>query len=132
VVNPSPVRTTDWVKVTCRTRDTFVVAGIAFKGKKFDGIYLARRNGWELTYAGKIENGFTAVSERDIRQRAETLRARKQPFAKPVRKPKAQWLKPHLLAGVEYRALTGDRKLRHPLFKGRRQDLMDNARRARK
>ncbi len=34
--------TTDWVKVTCRNRDTFVVAGIAFKGKKFDGIYLAR------------------------------------------------------------------------------------------
>jgi bifunctional non-homologous end joining protein LigD len=118
-------RTTDWVKVTCRKRDTFVVAGIAFKGKKFDGIYLARRVGRDLLYAGKVENGFTPASERDLRGRAEALRVRKQPFAEPVRKPKAQWLTPGLLVDVEQRALTGDGKLRHPSFKGVREDLMD-------
>jgi len=55
----------------------------------------------------------------------EALRTLKQPVSKPVHKPKAQWLKPQLLADVEYRALTGDGKLRHPSFKGLRQDLMD-------
>jgi hypothetical protein len=36
----------------------FVVAGIAFKGGKFDGIHFGRRKGWALIYAGKVENGF--------------------------------------------------------------------------
>jgi bifunctional non-homologous end joining protein LigD len=38
-------RTANWTKVTCRTRETFIVAGIAYNaGNKFDGIYPARRN----------------------------------------------------------------------------------------
>jgi bifunctional non-homologous end joining protein LigD len=36
-------RTSNWTKITCRKRDTLVVAGVAYNGKKFDGIYLARR-----------------------------------------------------------------------------------------
>ena len=40
-----------------------------------------------------------------------------------VKKPKALWLKPEVLADVEYRALTGDGKLRHPSYKGIRDDL---------
>jgi bifunctional non-homologous end joining protein LigD len=35
----------NWTKVTCRKRETFVVAGIAYKGNKFDGVYLPRREG---------------------------------------------------------------------------------------
>jgi bifunctional non-homologous end joining protein LigD len=38
-------------------------------------------------------------------------------------KPKAHWLKPELLVDVEYRALTGEGKVRHPSFKGIREDL---------
>ncbi len=33
-------RTNDWVKVTCRQRETLPIAGLALDGKKFDGIYL--------------------------------------------------------------------------------------------
>src|SRR5262245_25237930 len=45
----------------------------------------------------------------------------------PVRKPTAQWLKPQLLADVEYRPLISDGKLRHPSFQGLREELMKNA-----
>ena len=100
-----------------------MVAGIAFKGGKFDGIYLGRREDGELLYAGKVENGFNAESEHDLRQRAEKLKARAQPLTKKIKKPKATWLKPKLLVDVEFRALTGDGKLRHPSFKGVREDL---------
>ena len=111
--------------MTCRKRETFIIAGVAFKAGKFDGIYLARRVGHALAYAGKVENGFSAASQKDIRARAEKLTSRNQPFAKPVKKPKAQWLKPKLKAEVEYRAITTDGKLRHPSFKGLRADLHD-------
>jgi bifunctional non-homologous end joining protein LigD len=46
-----------------------------------------------------------------------------QPFAKPIKKPKAQWLQLKLKVEVEYRAVTADGKLRHPSFKGLREDL---------
>jgi bifunctional non-homologous end joining protein LigD len=52
----------DWTKRTCRQRETFVVAGIAFNRGKFDGIYLARRENGELLYAGNVENCGTGLA----------------------------------------------------------------------
>jgi bifunctional non-homologous end joining protein LigD len=116
-------RTADWTKRTCRQRETFVVAGLAYKNKKFDGIYLGRRDEDDLLYAGKVENGFDDATVKDLERRAKKLVARRQPLTKKVAKPKATWLQPKLLADVEFRALTGDGKLRHPSFKGIRDDL---------
>lgn len=116
-------RSVDWTKRTCRQRQTFVVAGLALNRGKFEGIYLARRENGALHYAGKVEHGFDANSEKQLRRRAEKLKARVQPLTKKIKKPKALWLKPKLLVDVEYRALTGTGKLRHPSFKGIREDL---------
>jgi bifunctional non-homologous end joining protein LigD len=116
-------RTAHWTKVTCRTRETFIVAGVAYNPNKFDGIYLARRKEDGLVYAGKVENGFTPASQHDLESRANHLRTRTQPLTRKIRKPKAHWIKPKLLVDVEYRALTGEGKVRHPSFKGLRNDL---------
>lgn len=90
-----------------------MVAGIAHKNKKFDGIYLARRDEDDLIYAGKVENGFDEATTKDLDRRAKKLVTRKQPLTKRIAKPKATWLKPELLVDVEFRALTGDGTLRH-------------------
>jgi len=114
-------RSANWTKVTCRKRATFVVAGIAYNRNRFEGIYLARPD--DMTYAGKVEHGFTPVSQKELEKRAKGLESRTQPLARRIRKPKAHWLKPELLVEVEYRALTGEGKVRHPSFKGIREDL---------
>jgi bifunctional non-homologous end joining protein LigD len=116
-------RSADWTKRTCRQRETFVVAGIAFDRGKFDGIYLARRENDELLYAGKVENGFDPTAAKTLQKRAESLKTNTQPLTQKIKKPKATWLKPKLLVDVEYRALTGGGKLRHPSFIGIRDDL---------
>src|SRR5262249_19762847 len=41
-----------WVKAPCKQRDTFVIIGLALKGTKFDGFYLAEELGGKLAYAG--------------------------------------------------------------------------------
>jgi bifunctional non-homologous end joining protein LigD len=41
-----------------------------------------------------------------------------QPYTKKIAKPKAVWVKPTLLAEVEYRAKSAHGTLRHPSFKG--------------
>jgi bifunctional non-homologous end joining protein LigD len=99
-------RAASWSKVTCRTRDSFAVAGIVYNRNKFDGFYLARRKEGGFLDAGKVENGFTRASQRDLEVRAKALKSRLQSLTKKIRKPKAQWLKPELLVDVEYRALT--------------------------
>ena len=113
-----------WTKVTCRNRETFYVVGIAHKRERFDGIYLARREGKELIYAGKVERGFKDKSIADLTKRAEPFKRRLQPFSRKMKKPRATWYEPHVRVDVDYRALTGTGRLRHPMYKGVREDLL--------
>ncbi len=112
-----------WVKVTCRQRETFPIVGYSLKDGKFDGLYLGRETKGGLEYAGKVENGFDGKTAKSVVERLKPLIVRAQRLAKKVDKPKAKWVKPDLLAEVEFRALTGERKVRHPSFKGLREDL---------
>lgn len=116
-------RSNAWTKVTCRKRETYLIAGYALKNGRFDGLYLARRAGDRLRYAGKVERGFSEEAKRDVRARLEPLVQKSSPLADKIKKPKARWVKPALLADVEYRALTEDGLMRHPAFKGLREDL---------
>jgi len=116
-------RTAAWVKATCRKRDTFWAAGVAFKGGKFDGLYLGRREGSRLHYAGKVERGFDDATARAVVSELLPLKTRKSPLAERIRKPKATWVRPVVPVDVEYRALTGEGLVRHPSFKGIRRDL---------
>jgi bifunctional non-homologous end joining protein LigD len=117
-------RSSAWIKKPCRKRDTFFVAGWAEKGKSFDGLYLAKRSGRKLVYAGKLERGFSAKEEREIVAMLKPLVAVKQPMtATRERFPKAKWVKPELMVEAEFRGRTAEGLLRHPSFKGVREDL---------
>jgi bifunctional non-homologous end joining protein LigD len=57
-------RGNDWVKKACAQRETLPIAGFAIKENKFDGLYLGRRKGEELIYAGKVDHGSTPLQRR--------------------------------------------------------------------
>lgn len=118
-------RTDAWTKTTCRQRETFVLAGVAEKRGHFDGVYLGKREGRRLVYAGKLERGFSDEDKRRILEMQERLKSRKQPIDAPRKFPKARWMKPTVLLDAEFRGKTGEGLLRHPSFKGVRRDLMD-------
>lgn len=118
-------RNESWVKTVCRKRETFPVVGFVRKEPRtIAALYLGRREGRELVYAGKAGTGFTGDTARDLRERLDPIATRKSPLTKPVKKPKATWVKPGILVDVEYRAVTEDGRLRHASFKGLRDDLM--------
>lgn len=118
-------RTSLWMKTTCRHRDTFVVAGVAQKQGRFDGLYLGRSERGKLIYAGKLERGFSEMETVRMMTMFSKLKAKKQPIRAARRFPKAQWLEPRVLVDAEFRGTTGEGLLRHPAFKGIRRDLMD-------
>ncbi|NYG44840.1 bifunctional non-homologous end joining protein LigD [Bradyrhizobium sp. IAR9] len=115
-------RGNNWVKKTCEQRETLAIAGFALDEGKWDGIYLGRRKGDDLVYAGKVDHGFDKVSATDLQRRLKPLIRKTQPYAKRIAH-KGIWVEPKLLAEVEYRAKSAEGKVRHPFFKGLREDL---------
>jgi bifunctional non-homologous end joining protein LigD len=115
-------RTNDWVKVTCAQRETLPIAGFALDGNKWDGIYVGREKAGQLVYAGKVDHGFTPETEKDLRARLKPLIRKTQPYAKRIAH-RGIWVEPSLLAEIEYRAKSAEGKVRHPFFKGLREDL---------
>jgi bifunctional non-homologous end joining protein LigD len=114
-------RTNSWVKKTCAQRETLIIAGYALDGTKFDGIYLARRKGVDLIYAGKVDHGFDKASAADLLARLKPLIRKTQPYTKRIAH-KGFWVESTLMAEIEYRAKSAEGKVRHPFFKGLRED----------
>jgi bifunctional non-homologous end joining protein LigD len=115
-------RGNDWVKKTCAQRETLAIAGFAMKGNQFDGLYVGRRKGKDLIYAGKVDHGFDNDIAKDLRSRLKPLIRPAQPYTKKIAH-RATWVEPTLLAEIEYRAKSAEGKVRHPVFKGLREDL---------
>jgi hypothetical protein len=52
---------------TCAQRDTLTIAGFALDGKDWDSIFLGRRKGNDLVYAGNVDHGFDKTSVAKLR-----------------------------------------------------------------
>lgn len=115
-------RGNNWVKKTCAQRETLTIAGFALDGGKWDGIYVGRRKGSDLVYAGKVDHGFDKTTAADLQKRLKPLIRKTQPYARRIAH-KGIWVEPKLLAEIEYRAKSAEGKVRHPFFKGLREDL---------
>jgi bifunctional non-homologous end joining protein LigD len=115
-------RGNSWVKKTCQQRETLTIAGFALDGEKWDGIYLGRRKGKDLIYAGKVDHGFDKNSAAALRKRLTPLIRKTQPYAKRIAH-RGIWVEPKLLAEIEYRAKSAEGKVRHPFFLGVREDI---------
>lgn len=89
---------------------------------QWDGLYVGRRKGDDLVYAGKIDHGFDKASTAELRRRLEPLVRKTQPYAKRIAH-KGVWVEPKLLADIEYRAKSAEGKVWHPFFRGLREDL---------
>ena len=83
---------------------------------------VGRRNCDELIYAGKVDHGFDKASIADLRKRLTPLIRKTQPYTKRIAH-KGIWVEPKMLAEIEYRAKSAEGKVRHPFFRGLREDL---------
>jgi bifunctional non-homologous end joining protein LigD len=114
-------RTSDWPRKTCVQRETLTIAGFALEGK-WDGIYVGRRKGKDLIYAGKVDHGFDKTSAADLQKRLKPLVRKTQPYTKRIAH-RGIWVEPKLLAKIEYRAKSAEGKVRHPFFRGLREAI---------
>ncbi|OBQ85620.1 DNA ligase D [Mesorhizobium sp. WSM3873] len=119
---------TSWVKVKCIKSDTFpIVAFVAKLGaepRRIASLYIGRREGDRLLYAGKAQSGYTLEVARRVRERLDPLIIGRSPLSEPIVKPKATWVRPEVLAEVQFSGVTDRGILREAVFKGLREDLV--------
>jgi bifunctional non-homologous end joining protein LigD len=115
-----------WIKSKCTNRQEFVIVGYlpsAKTGRGLRSLLVAYREKGELRYAGRVGTGFSTLQGDDLLKRLKTLKATRPPVTPtPAGQKGAIWVKPELVAEVEFRAWTAEGILRHASFQGLRED----------
>jgi bifunctional non-homologous end joining protein LigD len=120
-------RGTDWLKVKCVHEQEFVIGGFTLPSNGSHGVgalLLGYYEGKKLIYAGRTGTGFTQKTHRVLRDQLEKMRATQTPFERPPAEAQrgAIWVKPKLVAQVNFATWTADNLLRQASFKGLRED----------
>ena len=124
-------RTGAWRKIKLVGRQEFVIGGwVPLKGTDASrvGALLVGYHGKagagevELHYAGAVGSGFSDAHRQELARLLKHHASDDSPFADPVAKPGARFVRPQLVAEVEYRGWGPTGALRQPSYKGLRAD----------
>jgi bifunctional non-homologous end joining protein LigD len=119
-------RSRDWLKFKCEQGQELVVGGFtAPKGSRieFGALLLGYYDeGGALRYAGKVGTGFDEDTLRDIGRKLRALRVGDSPFGDAIRERDVTWVRPELVAQIQFSEWTSYGRLRHPAFLGLRDD----------
>jgi bifunctional non-homologous end joining protein LigD len=132
---PGPVRTDDWIKIKCDRDDEFVVIGwLAGKGARarLGALCLASYGKEGLRYRGRVGSGLDDATIDQLLARWPGLETETYPGsgAVPEEAKGARWTRPEVVVSVRFQGFTPDGHLRHPVFRGIRDDIAPDACRA--
>jgi bifunctional non-homologous end joining protein LigD len=120
-----------WRKSKCELTDNFPIVAfvekLGAKPRRIASLYVGRREGEELLYAGKVQSGYSLDAARELREVLNPYIRRKTPLSVPIVKPKATWVEPVVEAEVAYSSKTEAGLVREAVFKGLRDDLAETA-----
>jgi bifunctional non-homologous end joining protein LigD len=120
-------RTKTWIKLKCRSRQDFVIAGYsAPAGSRtgFGALLLAFYDRqMKLRYAGKVGTGFDEHLLATLAKRLSGMKRSDSPLVDPPRERGITWVKPQLVCEVAFAERTADGILRQASFMGLRADI---------
>jgi bifunctional non-homologous end joining protein LigD len=122
-----PGRGRDWLKIKCLASQEFVIGGFSEPSGARDGLgalLLGVHEDGELRYAGKVGTGFDTKTLSELRRRLAPLEQERPSFSNPPpgKNRGVHWVRPQLVAEVDFTEWTDEGLLRHPTFKGLRED----------
>jgi len=129
-------RSGDWVKLRANRCQEFVIGGYVPSGTSFDSILVGYFEGSELTYAARIRSGFVPALRQKVFAQFRGLQLEECPFVNLPERGRGRWgegltaedmkhcrwLKPRLVASIEFLEWTPENRLRHPKFVALRDD----------
>ena len=121
-------RSKSWLKAKSSMRQEFVVGGYVpstTSRRAIGSLVLGVHENGALHHVGRVGTGFSTQLAEDLFQTLERIRATESPFDAPLtaeERRQVRFVRPELVAEVEFRAWTGDGHLRHASFRGLRED----------
>jgi DNA ligase D-like protein (predicted ligase) len=126
-----------WLKMRINRGQELVIGGYTIGTKTFDALVLGHYDDrGRLVYVGRTRNGFTPALRDRLFRALRPLQTDECPFVNlpelrsgrwgqgltQAKMAQCRWLKPELVARIEFLEWTADDHLRHPRFAGLRDD----------
>jgi DNA ligase D-like protein (predicted ligase) len=129
-------RSDAWIKYRANRGQELVIGGYTPGPHGFDSIIVGYYKGDDLTYAARVRNGLVPVSRRQLFEKLRPLVTPKCPFVNLPETHRSRWgegltaegmkncvwVRPELVAQIEFLEWTGSDHLRHSKFVGLRDD----------
>lgn len=121
-------RNGNWLKIKIRNTQEAIICGYTKpEGSRsyFGALVLGIKTPKGLKYIGNCGTGFSEKSLKQLHQLFKNYESNSKPFPNNItvaKEKEVTWLKPELVCDVYYSEWTKEEHLRHPVFKGLRDD----------
>jgi bifunctional non-homologous end joining protein LigD len=123
-------RSPTWTKVKNVLMQDVIIGGwtpgSGHREGAFGSLLLGIPTDQGLEYVGQVGTGFSDAALKDLMSTLEALRTDASPFTTDVPRQYrtvATWVEPRLVGEVSFTEWTTDHRLRHPSWRGRRDDI---------